>query len=71
MLSMPADTEVLILEMGMRGLGEIELLSQYSKPDIAVIANTGTAHIGRLGSDKKYCQSKNVRFQNTSTKKAC
>ncbi|CDC20036.1 uDP-N-acetylmuramoyl-tripeptide--D-alanyl-D-alanine ligase [Clostridium sp. CAG:306] len=58
LLSMPADTEVLILEMGMRGLGEIELLSQYSKPDIAVIANTGTAHIGRLGSVKNIAKAK-------------
>ena len=58
MLSMPEDTEILILEMGMRGLGEIELLSKFSKPDIAVIANTGTAHIGRLGSEKNIAKAK-------------
>lgn len=44
------DTKYLIVEMGMRGFGEIELLSKYSEPDIAVIVNTGSAHIGRLGS---------------------
>lgn len=49
-LSMPEDTEVLILEMGMRGLGEIQLLSETSEPNIAIITNTGTAHIERLGS---------------------
>jgi UDP-N-acetylmuramoyl-tripeptide--D-alanyl-D-alanine ligase len=43
-------TKFLIVEMGMRGLGEIELLSKYAQPDIAVIVNTGSAHIGRLGS---------------------
>lgn len=58
LLSMPKDTEVLILEMGMRGLGEIELLSKYSKPDIAVIANTGTAHIGRLKNVKNIAKAK-------------
>lgn len=58
LLSMPVDTEVLILEMGMRGLGEIELLSRYSKPDIAVIVNTGTTHIGRLGSEKNIAIAK-------------
>lgn len=58
LLSMPEDTEVLILEMGMRGLGEIELLSKYSKPDIAIIANTGTAHIGRLGTEKNIAKAK-------------
>lgn len=58
LLSMPEDTEVLIVEMGMRGLGEIELLSKYSCPDIAIIANTGTAHIGRLGSEKNIAKAK-------------
>ncbi len=49
-LSMPEDTEVLIVEMGMRGLGEIELIAKYAEPDFAVITNAGSAHIGRLGS---------------------
>ena len=49
-LSMPEDTEVLIVEMGMRGLGEIELITRYSEPDYAIITNAGSAHIGRLGS---------------------
>lgn len=44
------DTQYLIVEMGMRGLGEIELLSKYAEPNIAVIVNAGSAHIGRLGS---------------------
>lgn len=48
--SMTPDTEVLIVEMGMRGLGEIELLSRYAEPDVAIITNAGTAHLGRLGS---------------------
>lgn len=49
-LGMPEDTEVLIVEMGMRGLGEIELLSKYAEPDVAIITNAGSAHLGRLGS---------------------
>lgn len=57
-LSMPEDTEVLIVEMGMRGLGEIELLSKYAEPDIAIIANVGTAHIGRLGSRENIAKAK-------------
>lgn len=57
-LSMPDKTDVLVLEMGMRGLGEIELLSKYSKPDVAVIANTGTAHLGRLGSVRRIAMAK-------------
>ena len=42
--------KILILEMGMRGLGQIENLSKYSEPDIAVITNIGTSHIGILGT---------------------
>lgn len=57
-LSMPEDTQVLILEMGMRGLGQIELLSKYSEPDVAVIANVGTAHIGLLGSRENIAKAK-------------
>lgn len=49
-LNMEKDTEVLIVEMGMRGLGEIELISRHLKPDYAVITNCGSAHVGRLGS---------------------
>ena len=49
-LSMPTDTEMLIVEMGMRGLGEIEYITKYLEPDYAVITNCGSAHIGRLGS---------------------
>jgi UDP-N-acetylmuramoyl-tripeptide--D-alanyl-D-alanine ligase len=49
-LEAPIDTKVLILEMGMRGLGEISLLSKTSKPNISIITNIGTAHIERLGS---------------------
>lgn len=49
-LSMPVDTKILIIEMGMRGFGEIELLSKYAQPDYSIIVNVGSAHLGRLGS---------------------
>lgn len=44
------DAAAIVVEMGMRGHGEIERLSRCAEPDIAVITNIGTAHIGRLGS---------------------
>jgi UDP-N-acetylmuramoyl-tripeptide--D-alanyl-D-alanine ligase len=58
MFEMPDNTEVLIVEMGMRGLGEIEFLSKYAKPDVAVITNIGLAHIGRLGSQENIAKAK-------------
>lgn len=57
-MDMPDDTEFLVIEMGMRGLGEIELLSKYSEPDVAVITNVGTAHLGRLGSVENIAKAK-------------
>ncbi len=58
MFLMPKDTEVLILEMGMRNLGEIELLSTYSNPDIGIISNVGSAHVERLGTLKNIAIAK-------------
>lgn len=48
--TMPDETELVIIEMGMRGLGEIELIAKHARPDIGIITNAGSAHIGRLGS---------------------
>ena len=50
--------EILILEMGMRGFGQIENLSRFSEPDIAVITNIGSAHIGILGSKENITHAK-------------
>jgi len=50
--------KALILEMGMRGLGQIENLSKFSEPDIAVITNIGSSHIGILGSKENITYAK-------------
>jgi len=52
------DQAALVVEMGMRGLGEIERLSRCASPDVAVITNIGTAHIGRLGSREAIATAK-------------
>ncbi|MEA5442011.1 UDP-N-acetylmuramoyl-tripeptide--D-alanyl-D-alanine ligase [Cyanobium gracile] len=51
-------TAALVVEMGMRGLGEIDRLTRCAAPDVAVITNIGTAHIGRLGSREAIGQAK-------------
>lgn len=58
LLSLDGDEKFLVVEMGMRGLGEIDLLAKYARPDIAVINNIGTAHIGRLGSVENIAKAK-------------
>lgn len=49
-LSMPSNTEVVILEMGMSNKGEIEVLSRIAEPDVAIITMIGESHIEFLGS---------------------
>ncbi|MDX2239080.1 MAG: UDP-N-acetylmuramoyl-tripeptide--D-alanyl-D-alanine ligase [Leptolyngbyaceae cyanobacterium bins.302] len=58
LLELGLEHQSAIVEMGMRGRGEIALLSQIACPDIAVITNVGTAHIGRLGSEAAIAQAK-------------
>ena len=57
-LSMRDDTEVSVLEMGMSDLGEIDYLSRLAEPDVAVITNIGSSHIGHLGSRENICRAK-------------
>jgi UDP-N-acetylmuramoyl-tripeptide--D-alanyl-D-alanine ligase len=57
-LSMKEDTEVAVLEMGMSGRGEIELLSQIAKPDAAIITNIGESHLQDLGSREGIAEAK-------------
>ncbi len=57
-LHMPADTEMLVLEMGMDHFGEIEVLSQLAKPDVAAITMIGESHIEFLGSRQGIAQAK-------------
>uniref|UniRef100_UPI0037044C7A UDP-N-acetylmuramoyl-tripeptide--D-alanyl-D- alanine ligase n=1 Tax=Parasynechococcus sp. TaxID=3101203 RepID=UPI0037044C7A len=57
-LGATAADAALVIEMGMRGPGEIERLSRCAEPDLAVITNIGTAHIGRLGSREAIAAAK-------------
>ena len=49
-LESPAETETLVLEMAMRGEGQIAELARIAEPDIGVITNVGPVHVELLGS---------------------
>lgn len=57
-LSAPRDTEILLIECGMNHKGELSRLSRCLHPDIAIITNIGTAHIGNLGSREAIAAAK-------------
>lgn len=52
------DEEVMVLEMGMNHFGEISLLTSIAKPNICIITNIGTSHIGNLGSRENILKAK-------------
>jgi UDP-N-acetylmuramoyl-tripeptide--D-alanyl-D-alanine ligase len=50
LLGAPAGTEVLVLEMAMRGAGQIAELARIAEPDVAVIVTIGPVHLELLGT---------------------
>ena len=50
MLEAPPETEAMVLEMAMRGRGQIAELSRIAGPDVAAITNIGPVHIELLGT---------------------
>lgn len=50
LLSMKADDEAAVVEMGMRGLGQIAQLTRIAHPTIGVVTNVGETHMEILGS---------------------
>ncbi|HEY9888393.1 MAG TPA: UDP-N-acetylmuramoyl-tripeptide--D-alanyl-D-alanine ligase, partial [Candidatus Obscuribacterales bacterium] len=58
LLALTAEHRYGVIEMGMRGLGQIALLTQIAQPNVAVITNVGTAHIELLGSEQAIATAK-------------
>ncbi|MDA8425607.1 MAG: UDP-N-acetylmuramoyl-tripeptide--D-alanyl-D-alanine ligase [Treponema sp.] len=60
--SMGAGHEVAVFEMGMNRRGEMGELAEVYEPDLALITNIGTAHIGILGSREEIAKEKKQIF---------
>jgi UDP-N-acetylmuramoyl-tripeptide--D-alanyl-D-alanine ligase len=62
-LSAPADTEMMILEMGTNHLGEIRTLCNIARPDYGIITNVGTAHLEGFGSFEGVLKAKSELYE--------
>ncbi|NJK64278.1 MAG: UDP-N-acetylmuramoyl-tripeptide--D-alanyl-D-alanine ligase [Synechococcaceae cyanobacterium SM2_3_1] len=58
LLQIRSEHRFVVVEMAMRGHGEIARLARTAQPTHALITNVGTAHIGRLGSITAIAQAK-------------
>ncbi|MDP4014840.1 MAG: UDP-N-acetylmuramoyl-tripeptide--D-alanyl-D-alanine ligase [Candidatus Nanopelagicales bacterium] len=57
-LTADAGTRTLVLEMGARGSGHVEYLCGIARPDVGVVLNVGSAHLGEFGSRANIAASK-------------
>jgi len=57
-LSAPAGCELLVLEMAMRGRGQIAELCEIAEPDVGAITNVGPVHLELLGSEEAVAAAK-------------
>lgn len=64
LLATPADTEMVIVEMGANHQKEIELLSSICLPDIGFITNYGKAHLDGFGGVEGVIKGKSELFDN-------
>ncbi|BAB77560.1 UDP-N-acetylmuramoyl-tripeptide--D-alanyl-D-alanine ligase [Anabaena sp. FACHB-709] len=58
LLELNAEHDYAVIEMAMRGRGQIAELAQIARPTIGVITNVGTAHIELLGSEEAIAEAK-------------
>ncbi|GAA1488515.1 UDP-N-acetylmuramoyl-tripeptide--D-alanyl-D-alanine ligase [Brachybacterium sacelli] len=57
-LRLGAGTRFLVLEMGARGIGHIAQLTDIARPDISLVLNVGSAHLGEFGSVEAIARAK-------------
>lgn len=58
LLEINQSTEVVVVEMGMRGKGQISYLARIAEPTIGVITNVGITHMELLGSQQAIAEAK-------------
>ena len=64
LLSIKPDTDIAVVEMGMRGLGQIRALKEIAEPNVVVITNVGETHVELLGSIANIAMAKSEILEN-------
>jgi UDP-N-acetylmuramoyl-tripeptide--D-alanyl-D-alanine ligase len=64
-------TEVLVLEMAMRGEGQIAELAEIAEPDVGVIVNVGPVHLEILGTVERVAAAKAELIRDLRPGAAC
>jgi UDP-N-acetylmuramoyl-tripeptide--D-alanyl-D-alanine ligase len=57
MLRLEPDTEIVVAEMGMRGVGQIAALAAIARPDVALVTSIGPEHLELLGSVERVAEA--------------
>jgi UDP-N-acetylmuramoyl-tripeptide--D-alanyl-D-alanine ligase len=53
-----ADTEAVVCELGMRGMGQVAYLAEIARPDVAVITSIGPVHLEQVGTVERVAEAK-------------
>jgi UDP-N-acetylmuramoyl-tripeptide--D-alanyl-D-alanine ligase len=70
-LEAPADTELMVLEMAMRGMGQIRELARIARPDVGVITNIGPVHLELVGTVERVAEAKAELIRELGPGAAC
>ncbi|HEU0023504.1 MAG TPA: UDP-N-acetylmuramoyl-tripeptide--D-alanyl-D-alanine ligase [Thermoleophilaceae bacterium] len=71
LLAAPLGTEVAVLEMAMRGEGQIAELAGIAEPDVGVIVNVGPVHLELLGTVERVAAAKAELIRDLPEGAAC
>lgn len=63
LLKIATTTEAAVVEMGMRGLGQIQQLADIALPTIGIVTNVGQSHIELLGTQENIARAKSELIQ--------
>lgn len=68
LLELAPQHQAAVIELGASGLGEITYTVSLARPDVSLITNAGTAHVGEFGGPEKIVEAKGEILDGLSAK---